>query len=876
MEAAPFFEKRRASALRTSFFLVTANARKPILAFLIILCLCPAGTTENPPAPHLELSRAVRSFEFLPVVGKRAALFGNETGNFEAWVYPLKIFRNFHVNVLTEGQTLPAETLARAVTVRPESATITYSGDTFSIRETLFVPVEEPGAIIRFEIETAQPLELEVVFERDFQLEWPAAIGGTYISWDPDQRAFYFGEEQKRYAAFIGSPTATDSRLEYFTNYSATRESSFRLGVSVKGKDNKMVVLAASMQSPADAENTYQRLVRSAADQQKISAQYYRDYLANTINLELPDTQLQQAYDWSRISMVQGTVANPFLGTGLIAGYRTSGDYERPGFAWFFGRDALWTSLALDAVGDFGTTRTALDFLSKYQRADGKIEHEISQSASLVDWFKSYPYAYASADATPLYIIALNDYLTHSGDVAFAKEKWESAWKAYEFLRSTYDQQQLAQNIGVGHGWIEGGPLLPLKQEFYQVGLAAEALQALSALAGVTGKNEISENLEREFSQQTTKLNQTFWSPQKNLFAYALSPEGQRLDVGSVLATVPMWFRLLENDKAEAMIDQLADYDYQADWGMRIISSREPRYDPGGYHFGAVWPLFTGWASVGEYRYHRALPAYSNLRANALLALDGSLGHVTEVLSGDYHQQLSTSSPHQIWSAAMVVSPILRGMLGLSSDSQSKKLTFAPDVPANWTDFRVHNIRIGDAIVDLTYRKTLERVSLEILNTGTGDISFEFSPALSLRAEVLGAELNGSRIAAKAESNTHDQHVMVGFRLPHGSSTLRIRTRNDFGLSISPGLPPLGSRSRGLRFTSETWSSRRDLLTIGLSGIAGTEYEVMVWNPKQIKSVEGATLAEERLQVKFPAGPEDSYAHSAVTIHFTGPSSGAH
>src|SRR5437879_13368051 len=98
---------------------------------------------------------------------------------------------------------------------------------------------------------------------------------------------------------------------------------------------------------------------------------------------------------------------------------------------------------------------------------------------------------------------------------------------------------------------------------------------------------------------------------------------------------------------------------------MRIISARDPRYSPGGYHFGSVWPLFTGWASVGEYRYHRTLPAYSNLRANALLGADGSLGHVSEVLSGDCHQALCTSSPHQIWSAAMVVSPVLRGMLGL-------------------------------------------------------------------------------------------------------------------------------------------------------------------------------------------------------------------
>src|SRR2546430_9013942 len=54
-----------------------------------------------------DLSRTVRPWEFLPVTGTRAALFGNETGKMEAWVYPLKLFREFHLNFLTEGRVLP-------------------------------------------------------------------------------------------------------------------------------------------------------------------------------------------------------------------------------------------------------------------------------------------------------------------------------------------------------------------------------------------------------------------------------------------------------------------------------------------------------------------------------------------------------------------------------------------------------------------------------------------------------------------------------------------------------------------------------------------------------------------------------------------------
>jgi hypothetical protein len=159
---------------------------------------------------ELELSRAVRPWEFLPITGTRAGLLGNESGRMEAWVYPLKIFREFHLKFHTEGRVLTAETLARTVTVRPESATVLYAGDTFSVRETFFVPVHEQGAVILLDVETEQPLEIEAAFHRDFQLEWPAALGATYLDWTAAQHAFYFGEEQRKFSALVGSPTATD------------------------------------------------------------------------------------------------------------------------------------------------------------------------------------------------------------------------------------------------------------------------------------------------------------------------------------------------------------------------------------------------------------------------------------------------------------------------------------------------------------------------------------------------------------------------------------------------------------------------------------------------------------------------------------------
>ena len=143
-----------------------------VAALLATGGFCPVRAAEKAGSEkRLEITRAARSWEFLAAVGKRAGIFGNESGRVEAWAYPLKLFRDFHVIFRTEGRAIPAETLVRTVEAQPESTTLVYSGDTFAVRETFFVPVDEAGAVIQFEVETEQPLEIEVAFHRDFQLE---------------------------------------------------------------------------------------------------------------------------------------------------------------------------------------------------------------------------------------------------------------------------------------------------------------------------------------------------------------------------------------------------------------------------------------------------------------------------------------------------------------------------------------------------------------------------------------------------------------------------------------------------------------------------------------------------------------------------------
>jgi hypothetical protein len=420
---------------------------------------------------------------------------------------------------------------------------------------------------------------------------------------------------------------------------------------------------------------------------------------------------------------------------------------------------------------------------------------------------------------------------------------------------------------------VEGGPLLPVKTELYQTALGIEALRALGNLARLTGKEELHADLEKTFEQQEQRMNEAFWLPDAKRFAFALDQQNHPIDEPTVLSTVPMWFGLLNGAHAQDMISQLAAPEHQTDWGMRIISSKSQKFSGGGYHYGSVWPLFTGWASVGEYKYHRAFPAYENLRSNALLALDGSLGHETEVLSGDYYEPLSTSSPHQIWSTAMVISPLLRGLLGLETDAIAHKLTFTPHVPADWPWFTISNLPVAGSNLTIDYARSADALQFDFARTkGSGECQVEFSPSVSPRAKVTRVELNGKPLAFRLEQSSVDQHVIVRFSVAASKAQIKIFVPHNFGLGLSTRLPALGGSSEGLRVLSETWSAAKDELTLDVEGIAGQAYLLNVLAAQEIRKVDGGSIEHaadgDFLRVPIPATQEPSYAHTTVTLHF--------
>jgi glycogen debranching enzyme len=862
------------------------NFRTLLVPLAFGLCLTPPLFAQSncSNSSSLTLTRAARDWQFLDAVSPHAGLLGREDGIFEAWIYPLKLFRDFNLKFRLGDIVFDGNVLPRTISARPESVSVRYIYDSFTACATWFAPINDRGAIVTIEVNSFDPVAVEASFVPDVAWMWPAGMGDAYSQWDAQLKAFRFGSDRHGFFAIAGATGASALNSTYSANYSAEHTAAISFGSPAKGNSTYRFVMAASFENQQQADALYHKLLASDAALVNEAREYYSRYLDTTVKLSLPDRDLQMAYDWSRISTLQGLVDEPFAGKGLVAGYNISSGSHRPGFSWYFGRDSMWTALALNSIGDFATTRTALEFLMQYQRPDGKIPHEIAQTVKLIDWWKDYPYGTASADGTPLFIVGFGDYVRASGDLAFARDHWDSLWHAYQYLKSSYGSNGLAQNLHVGHGWIEGGPLrfLPGQQpgvsageltgELYQAGVGVAGVEALADLAHTIGKSDVAKALGREAVQQRATIEKLFWSANTNSYGYAIDASGKLIDKPSVLGTVPMWFAELDQRKSNLFLNQMAGPAHQADWGMRITSQQDPFYSPTGYHFGSVWPLFTGWASVAGYRYHRPLYGYANLMANAQLAHDGSLGRVTEVLSGDYYTQLSTSTPHQIWSSAMVVTPLMRGLLGLEVNVLKSTVVLAPHLPAGWNDFSIHNVKVGATTLDFTFHRTGESMTLEVQRHGSGNVEITFSPALSLRAKVLEAMVDGKKVAPKISSNENDQHASVSASISSDKTTIRLSVKGDFGIAYPFAAPADGAPSSNLKIVSEAWNEAHDRLQLQVDGVSGAKYDVPIFNAPSGISVEGAVITKTdsglALEVSFPPGPPDTYSPATVTLEF--------
>jgi glycogen debranching enzyme len=789
--------------------------------------------------------------------------------------------------------------LLAGIEVRPEATLFTYSHAAFTVRQVLLAPIDEPGIVMLLDVRSVLPLRVVGSFRPRLKLMWPAGLMTADVKWDEKSRSYALVEESKRFAGAVAVPGGRD--LAVMPYQEEPRDVPIRFEIDVPqeamGRSFVPIAIAGSTSGEDAARETCARLLASAASLYRDTAAHYAALRERTVELATPDARLDQAFAWAKVGVDKGFAANPLLGTGLLAGFRTSGESERPGFGWFFGRDALWTSFAIQAYGDLPASRSALAFLRGVQRPDGKVPHEISQSAPLLPWFTDYPYPWNAADATPLYVIAQAEHFRATGDRAFLEASWDSIRRAFLFTAaSDTDGNGLVENTDFGHGWVEGGALYPPHEEIYLQGVWIEACRGLAELAAVLGEPELSRRAQAAAAKARAAVEERFWIAARGHYGFATTlppkkpPEaepgpnrarrqarleelaGERfVDESTVMPAVPLLWGALDPERAQSQLDHLGGSRLTTDWGTRLLDAESRLYDPLSYHAGSVWPLFTGWAAGAAYRHGRPHVGCQALMANALLTEPGALGYVTELLSGDFNAPFGRSSHHQIWSEAMVITPLLRGLLGIEPEDGGRGLRVAPQLPADWEQVEVRKVPAGEGRYDLCIQRRPGRLTLRVEPRAGGGrlpgIRLTAAPAFPLDAELRAASVDDrpARFRPRAVGDVRFAEVVVE-RLTRPT---QIAFEHGGGSDVAWRVeaPEPGATSQGLRVLRSRAEARRLLLVV--EGRAGRSYRLQLHTPRTPREVPGVRVRRSapiwELEVAF-AGPGEGYVRREIAL----------
>jgi glycogen debranching enzyme len=401
-------------------------------------------------------------------------------------------------------------------------------------------------------------------------------------------------------------------------------------------------------------------------------------YLGHPADIDTDDPALERAY-------LQAVGDLRMLEIPLDSGQ----SIPAAGLPWYltiFGRDSLITSLQtlfLDTEIARGTLLTLAAYQSNEENAfrdaePGKFPHEIRFGELALSSEIPHGRYYGSVDATPLWVILLNEYAKWSSDFDFVQSLLSHAEAAISWIDESGDldgdgfieYSRRSSHGLINQGWKDSedsirfadgsaaeGPVALVEVQGY----ACAAKFALAELYDLFNRTQDGDTLRASAESLQANIEDAFWITDEGYYALAL--DGRKQPVDS-LASNPghlLWCGVPSQSHAEAATERLMSPELFTGWGVRTMSNRMRGYNPISYHNGSVWPHDNSLIAAGMAAYGFAEEACAV--ANALI--DASchfpLARMPELFAGydrtrtPFPVDYPDSCSPQAWAAGSII-----------------------------------------------------------------------------------------------------------------------------------------------------------------------------------------------------------------------------
>jgi glycogen debranching enzyme len=310
-----------------------------------------------------------------------------------------------------------------------------------------------------------------------------------------------------------------------------------------------------------------------------------------------------------------------------------------------------------------------------HEQEPGKILHELRFGELTARGERPHSPYFGTADATPLFLVLLDEYHRWSGDDELVRTLEPHARAALAWIEDSGDAdgdgyvEYACRNPATGlanqcwkdswnaiqfaDGTLARGPIATCEIQGY----VYDARRRSARLArAVWGDEALAGHLERQAADLRECFQRDFWMPERGCHALAL--DGEKRQVDSLASNIGhlLWSGLLDEGEAATTAERLLDEQLYSGWGVRTLGTREAGYNPLGYHTGTVWPHENSLIAAGLARYGHN-EAASTIAVAMLRAAPYFEHRLPEVFAG-YPESVTsvpvafpTASRPQAWAA---------------------------------------------------------------------------------------------------------------------------------------------------------------------------------------------------------------------------------
>ena len=444
----------------------------------------------------------------------------------------------------------------------------------------------------------------------------------------------------------------------------------------------------------------------------------------------------------------------------LLSDHVESGYLPSAGIPWFsvpFGRDSLITSLQTLSLQP-EIAEATLRFLARHQGAEvndwrdeqpGKILHEIrlGEMAALGQ-VPHTPY-YGSVDSTPLFLIAVAQYLRWTGDWTLGRELRPNLEAALGWIdefgdvdRDGYVEYVSRSEHGIrNQGWKDSHDAIsyrdgrPVEPPIALAEVQAYVYDAKVSMAWYFEKLDdpaAAARLRREAAELRDRFTRDWWDPAERSFAMALDRDKQRVSSVSSNPGHGLWCEFYDEETATRVAERLMAEDMRCGWGIRTLSGHEPTFNPMSYHNGSVWPHDNSLIIAGMKRY--GMDTWARQVVDEVLdaAVRFPLYRLPELYCGfardrryfSMPAQYPVSCSPQAWAAGSIFL-MVQALLGLRADADTNRLYLRPTLVKRINQLSLRNLRVGNHRVDLDVTRDREWARVEVLESGPIEVVVE-------------------------------------------------------------------------------------------------------------------------------------------------------